>query len=175
MAAMAHDFKVLLKCHFIDFESEEHHIMYVTKFFSLEHFLNGTISCFPHHLHISVVTMLKKCMNETALQNTMSNFEPEHAEPISHDTQSLNNALCRDPVAIARSIINIVRTSQQRCKEFKEVIEYGNRWSQWEDKDGQKSNIPTLTLLHDSPLRWGSTYLMLDHFLYLQAVSIISL
>ena len=119
------------------------------------------------------MAMLKKCTNETALQNTTSEFEPQHAEPVSHNNQSLNEALCRDPVAIARSIINTVRTSQQRREEFKEVIEYGNRRSQWEDKDGQKYHIPTLALLCDSPLRWGSMYLMLDRFLFLQAVSVI--
>ena len=99
-------------------------------------------------------------------------FDPPQAEPENYDAQTLSDALRRDPVAIARSIINTIRSSQLRREEFREIIEYGNRRSQWEDEEGHKFQIPSLALLRDSPLRWGSTFLMLERFLNLQMVSI---
>jgi hypothetical protein len=115
--------------------------------------------------------MLHGCTNQVALQNSTSEFESLEREPENPNAQTMADALQQDPVAIARNIINNVRASQLCREEFKEVNEYGNRRSQWEDKDGCKHSIPVLALLRDSPLRWGSTYIMLEWFLFLQSVS----
>ena len=119
--------------------------------------------------------MLQNCTSRAALENATSEFECPIPEPDNPDNQTLADALRRDPVAIARNIVNTVQSSQLRREEFKEVIEYGNQRLQWEDKHGHRYQIAVQALIRDSPLRWGSTFLMISWLLLLRSVSLFSL
>ena len=129
-------------------------------------------SCFPHQLHTAVSVMIKNCTSENALDDTTGDFESPVEEPDNPHMQSLADALQRDPIAIARGIINIIRSSQLRRVEFKDIIEAGNQRQRWQNEEGRIYQIKGLNLIRDSPLRWGSTFLMIDRFLYLRLVSL---
>ncbi|KAF8580816.1 hypothetical protein K439DRAFT_1355822 [Ramaria rubella] len=112
--------------------------------------------------------MLHNCTSGDALENTTAEFESPEEEPDNPHAQTLVEALQRDPVSIARGIINKIRSSQLRCTDFKEIIETGNRRHRWQHEDGSENQLASLTLIRDSPLRWGSTYLMINRFLHLR-------
>jgi hypothetical protein len=93
-------------------------------------------------------------------------------EPENPRTQTPAHALKRDPIAIARGAINTIRSSQLRREEFREIIQAGNRRQQWQNASGNPIEIPDLTLIRDSPIRWDSTYLMINRLLRLAPVSL---
>ena len=128
-------------------------------------------SCFPHCLHIAVTAMLRECTNVQALENTTAEFMPPVATPDNPHAQTISDALKRDPISIARNAINTIRSSQLRREEFKDIIEAGNRRGSWTDSNNNYVKLSPLTLIRDSPLRWGSTYLMINRLLYLRLVS----
>ena len=106
------------------------------------------------------------------LDNTTADFESPIGEPDNVHSQSLTDALERDPIAMARGIVNTIRSSQLRRVEFREIVETGNRRNRWKDEHGHVQEIATLSLIRDSPIRWGSTFLMINRFLTLRSVSI---
>jgi hypothetical protein len=115
--------------------------------------------------------MLQNCTSSEAMSNSMGDFESTVDEPENPKTQSPAHALDRDPIAIARGAVNTIRSSQLRREQFKEIIEAGNRRLQWRDAGGRLVQIPMLILIRDSPLRWDSTYLMINRLLCLSPVS----
>ncbi|KAF8584719.1 hypothetical protein K439DRAFT_1616520 [Ramaria rubella] len=154
MSAMMQDVEAILHEHFLDFDATEAHFI-----------------CFPHQLHTAVSSMLCNCTNGDALENTMAEFESPEEDPDNPHTQSLADVLNRDPVAIARGIVNTICSSQLQCTDFKEIVETGNHRHRWQHDDGSENQIKFLTLIHDSPLCWGLTYLMINRFLYLCLMS----
>jgi hypothetical protein len=114
--------------------------------------------------------MLRQCTSIEALENSTSDFNVEQ-DPLNPSTQTPAQALQRDPVAIVRNIANTIRSSQLRRQEFKEIITTGNRRSRWLDPQNVPRQIAHLTIIRDSPIRWGSTYLMVERILYLRQVS----
>ena len=106
--------------------------------------------------------MLRNCTSQHALENTMSDFNPPVNEPNNPNAQSFVEALKRDLIAIACGIVNTIRSSQLRHVEFKDIVEMGNLRRRWQNEDGQDYQIKSLNLIRDSPLHWGSTYLMIN-------------
>ncbi|KAF8749017.1 hAT family C-terminal dimerization region [Rhizoctonia solani] len=50
------------------------------------------------------------------------------------------------------------------CKRFESVIDTGNALGLFKHPDGTVITIDNLQLLQDSPVQWGLTYLMMDHY-----------
>jgi len=110
--------------------------------------------------------------NAAGLEDTTGTFDL-NAEPGNPRLQTLLEALLRDPIAIIRSIINTIRSSQLHRTRFRELVETGNREGRWKLPDGRVIRIDFRTLLRDSRLRWGSIFLMIDRFLYLRQASFV--
>jgi hypothetical protein len=101
----------------------------------------------------------------------MRDFEVNAEEPINPVAQTAVQALQRDPIAIIRNVTNTIRSSQLRREEFKEIIAHGNDRGRWWDAQGHATKqLGNLMLIRDSPIRWGSTYLMIERALYLRQV-----
>ncbi|KAF8522675.1 hypothetical protein JB92DRAFT_2706122 [Gautieria morchelliformis] len=67
----------------------------------------------------------------------------------------------------------MIQSSQLRHEEFKEIITTGNHRGHWLDAQKVYYQLAHLTLIHDSPTRWGSSYLMIERALYLrQAIEV---
>ena len=62
-----------------------------------------------------------------------------------------------DPVKRARTIVRILRSSDQRKRDFKEVIKNGNK-SEWFRGVDSVVMVPDLEPLRDVKTRWDSTY-----------------
>ena len=77
-----------------------------------------TCSCFLHQLHTAVSTMLHSCTSEIALENNTGDFDSPFEEPNNPQAQTALDALQRDPIAIACSIINTIRCSPKCRIEF---------------------------------------------------------
>ncbi|KAF9463606.1 ribonuclease H-like domain-containing protein, partial [Collybia nuda] len=71
-------------------------------------------------------------------------------------------------IGTCRSVVAACRVSGQRRQELRRIICEGNEKETW---DGElplgKKHLSVLQLLRDCETRWSSTYLMIDHMLYL--------
>ncbi|HEV7737188.1 MAG TPA: hypothetical protein VGO47_07445 [Chlamydiales bacterium] len=114
--------------------------------------------------------MLNRCTSIVALTNSTSVFASSSLEPDNSEQQTFEEALMRDPIAIARNIVNTIRSSQLRRVEFQDVIRGGNKYQRWQNSDNVIIKLEELTPIRDSPLRWSSTFLMIECFLYLEQV-----
>lgn len=145
MIAMAQDYEHLLLAQDMAFDA-----------------LHSQFICFPHILHLAVNAMVDALTASKARQNPTAKFCSDFEEPAYLLTQDLDDALKRDPIAIAREIINLIRMSQIRRNEFTTLIGYGNGTEKWKAKtNGQESvvQLPKVIPIRDMPTRWGSTYL----------------
>jgi hypothetical protein len=91
------------------------------------------------------------------------------------ELRSYSDAMANDPVGKCRDIVNACRHSGQRRRRLQAVLETGNANGYWRGKlpDGE-DKIPVLRLLQDCPMRWSSTFKMIDHVLTLYPVSNLS-
>ncbi|KAF8592631.1 hypothetical protein K439DRAFT_1610400 [Ramaria rubella] len=139
MVAMMHNFEVIVQEHDIEFDGEEAHI----------------------------ITMLKSCTSKHALNDTLADFESLLAQPENPNLQSPAEALDYDLIAISHGIVNVIHSSHICCVELEEIMQTGNQWCRWTDKYGKAHKLSNVVLICDSPICWGSTYLMITRFLYL--------
>ena len=78
----------------------------------------------------------------------------------------------RDPIKRARAVVRILRSSDQRKRDFKEVIKNGNKSGWFRGVNSFVIVVPDLELLCDVKTRWDSTYAMIERLVALQPVSI---
>ncbi|KDQ10898.1 hypothetical protein BOTBODRAFT_88067, partial [Botryobasidium botryosum FD-172 SS1] len=104
--------------------------------------------CFPHIIHLSVTAILACVTDLKNAEGSMSQWEP---------TENATEGIQRDVISIARVLVRTIRASGLRREEFEEVV-------------GQvyPDMRPILELLRDMPIRWSSTYLMLQRVLRLR-------
>jgi hypothetical protein len=82
----------------------------------------------------------------------------------------VDNADLSKPIAVARSIVRVIRASGLRREAFNNVIKDGNdrRWF----KEGTKvMTLPELQLLRNIQSRWDSVYKMLQRLRIMRLVS----
>ena len=77
----------------------------------------------------------------------------------------------RDPVKRARTVVRILRSSDQRKQGFKEVIKSGNQSGWFKRVDGSVIVVKDLEPLRDVKTRWDSTFAMIERLLMLRPVS----
>ncbi len=88
------------------------------------------------------------------------------------DDDEYSNALARDVVGLARTLVSKCRASDGRRKELRLIIVEGNTNGGW----GEESQpVALLQLLKDVDTRWSSTFLMIDRLLELNLVCSFSL
>lgn len=122
------------------------------------------IMCYAHVVDLScgrVVDRLSKG----------SSFSQEWNEPPSLDEMTYPDAIARDPISHARTVVRVIRGSGMRREAFDKVIVNGNA-EDW-FKEGQPPRIvqlEKLQLLRDVRTRWDSEYHMLHRLRELRPV-----
>ena len=113
--------------------------------------------CLPHVLNICS----KHATDDFASINLTSIAESSFDFPGSNvNKQAYIQALKVDPVARARDMVRIVRSSSLRRESFKEIILDGNIKKYWRDEEKEVITLAVLKLIHDVKTRWDSRYCM---------------
>ncbi|PVF92156.1 hypothetical protein CPB86DRAFT_686709, partial [Serendipita vermifera] len=77
--------------------------------------------------------------------------------PAQNYIRDLLSVIADDPVKRCRDLVNAIRSTSQRREDFRRTTEAGI-------KNGTLSGKP-LELIRDMPVRWSSTFSMIDRFL----------
>jgi hypothetical protein len=120
------------------------------------------IMCFAHVINICCQHTIKEFTN-IDLSESSSDFIAEELLCLPR-LQTIENAVKRDPVALGRNIVRLLRSSGQRRETFDQLIRDGNKSGWFETK------VPELQLLRDVKTRWDSVYLMLRRLRELRPV-----
>lgn len=121
------------------------------------------IRCFPHIIHICVkhvVDGFSSTLNEIT-QELFTNAA-DHAKYIA--------AVKKNPVKMARLIVNAVRSSGIRRDDFLDTIKLGNTKNWFKPPGSMTVTVPEHELKRDVDTRWDSTYGMIDRLLELRLV-----
>ena len=121
------------------------------------------VMCYEHIVNLSSGRVVEEATSIAAvdLDEDWSGPPP----PNLPDQQSYDDAVARDPIALGRNVVRIIRASGTRRDAFNEVIENGNARGWF--VVGQPPNQNTITvkpkqLLRDVRTRWDSVYYMLN-------------
>lgn len=134
------------------------------------HHKDNRIRCFPHIINICVDHVLKEF---TKVELVDIDFETQFAAVVgspSSETQTLAEALERDPIARGRMVVNAIRASGQRRDAFEELIIDGNARGYFK-VEGKTVKLNVVQLLHDVCTRWDSVYNMIKRLRELRPVS----
>lgn len=118
--------------------------------------------CFPHVINICCQHVLQEFTN-TELSESVDDFEAQELSCLPH-LQSFEDAVKRDPVALGRNIVRVLRSSGKRRAAFAQHIQDGNNKGWFAVKD--------LQLQRDVKTRWDSVYFMLKRLRELQPVRV---
>jgi hypothetical protein len=130
----------------IDFDAIDRHIM-----------------CYGHVVNLSSGRVIERATSVAAsdaadLDEDWSGLPP----PVSPKEQSYEDAVARDPIALGRNVVRVIRASGIRRDAFDEVINDGNRRGWFKARDGQPVKVQPLQLLRDVRTRWDSVFYMLN-------------
>ena len=128
------------------------------------------IMCFPHVINICCQHVLKEftCLDHASTDEDDIADLPE----LGHTQQSWDDAVRRDPIALARNIVRTIRASGHGREQFNSIIIDGND-KQW-FTDGDPPHVvqlEQLELLRDVKTRWDSVYYMIERLRSLRPVS----
>lgn len=133
------------------------------------------ITCFPHVLNI--------CSRRVIDEYVTISFDSVDTEDAWVDT--FNNhvidkdayleAVERDPVALGREVVRVVRASSLRREDFSDVLKSGNEKGWFLDEDDNPVKLPVVELLRDVKTRWDSVYYMINRLRVLKQVIFIPL
>jgi hypothetical protein len=117
------------------------------------------IMCFPHVINICCTHVISS-FTDVDLVDALD--ELEALVPHTSDRQSLEDAVARDPIALGRTIVRILRASGQRRDDFDELIRDGNEKGWFRvGNPAQVVQLAEQQLLHDVRTRWDSIYFMI--------------
>jgi hypothetical protein len=126
------------------------------------------IMCYAHVVDLSCGRVIDKLSKG-------SSYSQEWDELPSLDEMTYPDAIARDTISHARTVVRVIRASGMRRDAFDEVIVNGN--SKGWFKEGQPPKIvqlKKLQLLRDVRTRWDSEYYMLRRLRELRPVCLIS-
>ena len=127
------------------------------------------IMCFPHIINICCQHVISD-FTDAALAEAADVFV-ESLPPDIPDRQTFTDALKRDPIALGRNIVRILRGSGQRRDGFDELIREGNKKGWFEGGNPPTTiQLKHLQLLHDVRTRWDSVYFMIKRLRELRPV-----
>lgn len=123
------------------------------------------VFCFPHTTNVCTRHVV------SSLSSSPLDLEPRDGHIASGGTQTYEQALARDPIAMARAAICVIRVSGACREAFTAVIRDGNNDGRFNDPlTGNTIQLKPLQLLRDVPTRWDSVYYMIHRFRYLRQV-----
>lgn len=132
--------------------------------------LDRRIMCFPHIINICVQHVIA---NFTNIELAEAAAEFVSALPLGlPDRQTFEEAVQRDPVALGRNIVRVLRNSGQRRDLFDDIVRDGNdkEWFQVGDPP-VTVELPLVQLLRDIITRWDTIYYMVRHLCEMRPVS----
>jgi len=132
----------------LDFEATDRHIM-----------------CYAHIVNLSSGRVIQGATGVDVANHDEDWFSPLPPPPSSPDEQSYTDAVARDPIALGRNVVRVIRASGKRREAFNEVITNGNARGWFVVGEPPRQNIITIKpkeLLRDVVTRWDSVYHMLN-------------
>ena len=143
---MMQELEKILKKRDIDFDATDRQVM-----------------CYGHIVNLSSGRVIEKASSSNSTADD-DEVRPRPTPPNSPD-QSYDDAVARDPIALGRNVVRVIRASGTRRNTFNELIETGNARGWF--VVGQPPNQKTITLepkqlLRDVCTRWDSVYQMLN-------------
>lgn len=140
-------------------------------------------SCFPHVINLAVQAIYAALKDGKGLeqQYLLGGFGCIDKAALERMTlppgvtkEDYLAALTADVLGTARKVIATCRVSGKRREEFLDTILEGNLDETWVDDDGNPMSREALQLLRDCETRWSSTFLMVDRFLVMLPVCLIT-
>ncbi|EDR13320.1 uncharacterized protein LACBIDRAFT_309052 [Laccaria bicolor S238N-H82] len=120
----------------------------------------------------SLITMDNASNNNTMMEG-LEALMLQRKIPFDRDGNCIcwpayKQAILANPIRKKRSLVATCRSSGQRRRHLRQIIEDGNESGYWKGKliNGQDKLCP-VNLLRDCETRWSSTFLMVDHGLVL--------
>jgi hypothetical protein len=146
---------ILLRPHEVEFDHKENHIR-----------------CFPHVTNVCSTHVIEAFTNITLVDDTGEFIASASGPPSDPDTQTYEEAVGRDPIALCRSTVRAVRASGKRRDHLAEVIEDGNKkgWFKSIEDPTKTIQVKPVQLIRDMKVRWDSLYLMINRFRKLRPV-----
>lgn len=125
--------------------------------------------CFPHIINICCQHITAEFTDaKLAELDTHFNVAAPHVDP---DTQTFQEGVQRDPIALGRVVVRTIRASGQRREHFKNVIREGNTQKHFFIGDRVEIIVPELELLRDVRTRWDSIFFMISRLRVMRPVS----
>jgi hypothetical protein len=133
--------------------------------------LDRRIMCFPHIVNICCQHVIRDFTN-IQLAETAEDFVAALPAALPQ-RQSYEDAVKRDPVALGRNVVRVMRASGQRREALKDVIKDGNLkgWFRAERNPLEIIQLRSVELLRDVKTRWDSIYFMIKRLREIRPVS----
>lgn len=125
------------------------------------------IMCFAHVVNLSSGGVIKGVTDTVSPDGDDDDLDVGHSParlpPNAPESQSYDDAVARDPIALGRNVVRAIRGSGKRREDFDEVIDNGNA-KDWFAGDSKKKaiHVPHKQLLRDVSTRWDSVYHMIN-------------
>jgi len=130
--------------------------------------IDHRIPCFPHIINICVQHILKEYTK--ADFSDIANSWPVGKRNIKKNEYI--DALRKDSLKHARSVVSAIRGSPLRQENFRNIIAVCNDQKLFRDDDNAVQLVGTIELLHDVDTRWDSTYMMINQLRKLHPVGL---
>jgi len=140
---------ILLCPHKVEFNHKENHIR-----------------CFPHVTNVCSNHVIEAFTNITLVDDTGGFIASASGPPSDPDTQTYEEAVSCDPIALCWSTVWAVCASGKRPDHLAEVIEDGNKkgWFKSIEDLAKTIKVKQVQLIHDMKVHWDSLYLMINQF-----------
>jgi hypothetical protein len=135
------------------------------------------IMCLPHVINICSGKIISKFTNEELIDDS-EDVDDSCLYGETPSRQTYEEAVKRDPIALGRSIVRVIRASGQRRDAFQDIISSGNskNWFRVKVDDKEISvQLKPLQLLRDVRTRWDSVFLMLRRLREMRPVSFLTI
>ena len=123
------------------------------------------VMCFPHIINICVQHVIEEFAAPDL--ETVANAWVDCFDDDAVDKEKYLEAVKKNPVALGRDVVRIIRASGLRRDEFDKIIVTGNLQQWFKSPAGTVVQIPEVQLLRDVKTRWDSIFYMLNRLLAL--------
>jgi hypothetical protein len=126
------------------------------------------VMCFGHVIDLSSGRVIDAFTKTRQLTDGNEDWSAPPA-PNVPSSQTYEEAVARDPIAIGRTVVRVIRASGLRRDAFDDVITNGNAKG-WFKRGNDIIRVNQVQLLRDVRTRWDSVYHMLNRLRVLQPV-----
>ena len=132
--------------------------------------LDRRIMCFPHVINICCQHVIADFTN-IELAEATEEFVAVLPPGVSN-RQTFEEAVKRDPVALGRNIVRVLRNSGQQRDLFDDIVRDGNEKGWFQVGNPPRGiRLPLVQLLRDVATRWDSVFYMVRRLREMHPVS----